>query len=348
MTDTMQPTNSRRSPWMLALLTIAISTAIALLAGELLVRWLAPQATMVPRSRFSAAYGLEFHPNRTMVNQLSGKWHFKYTTNAYGHRGPAIPVSNRYSKPNVVVLGDSFTFGYGISDGEEYPALLRRRLADTHGVVNLGVGGWGLTQELRRYYEFGRLYEPRVVVLQFTGNDPNDNLLYKVTDVDAGRFVFIDRDQTQVISIVKRFLSDSFVQRSQLYALARDQLYYLMRMREIAASRADPGKPPLDAGSAVIQEQQFHNKLLDSFARDLSSRGIRLLLISVDHHLTEFPLIREKIQQLHAQGLATFVDIDVLFKTAPNDLSPEGHWGPLSHRSVADALASEILKVHAN
>jgi GDSL-like Lipase/Acylhydrolase family len=330
---------SRRRTWLLALLTAAISTVLALLSCELLVRWLDPQATMVPRSRFSAAYGLEFYPNRTMVNELSGQWRFEYTTNAQGHRGPVMPVSKQYPLPNVVALGDSFTFGFGIADGQEYPAVLRQRLAASHGVVNLGTGGWGLTQEIRHYYDLGIKYDPRVVILQFAGNDPSDNLLYRVTTLENGRFVFHDRDESGVISLVKRYLSDSVLQHSHLYALARGHIYYFMRGREIATT----------AGAAAAVDytstpgQQFHNELLEAFARDLHQHGVRLLLIAVDDHLKEFPLIRAKMQQLHAEGLATFIDIDELFKTAPHDRSPEGHWGPVSQRTVAEALAREIL-----
>jgi hypothetical protein len=340
MSANSTPEIPKRRRRQLALLTFAISTVLTLVSGELLVRWLDPQATMVPRSRFSANYGLEFFQDRKMVNELPGEWHFEYNTNAQGHRGPVMPVSNRYPKPNVVVLGDSYTFGYGIEDGVEYPAQLRQRLSASHGVVNLGVGGWGLTQELRRYYELRRLYEPQVVVLQFAGNDPSDNLLYRVTSVDGGRFVFHDRDEKQVISIVKRLLADSVLQHSQLYALARGHLYYLMRSREIAAAGRAGGIAATDGG---VTAQQFHNELLETFARDLSSRGIRLLLIAVEGHLAEFPLIRDKMRQLQAEGLATFIDLDELFKKAPNELSPEGHWGRASHRSVAEALAGEIL-----
>ena len=331
------PRSGRRPRWLLALLTALISVLLTLTAGELLVRWLDPQAIMLPRSRFSAAYGLEFHPNRVMVNELAGQWRFEYSTNAQGHRGPVLPLSNRYLRPNVVVLGDSYTFGYGIADGQDYPAQLRPLLAGSHDVVNLGVGGWGLTQEIRRYYELGRLYEPQVVVLQFTGNDPSDSLLYNVTRVDGGRLLFQDREDSSAISLVKRWLSESPVQRSHLYALARGHLYYLFRGREIAATTGATGAAP-----AAQPEQQLHIDLLEAFADDLATRGIRLLLISVDHHLAEFPLIEAHMRNLQARGLATFIDVDALFKRAPHDLSPEGHWGPVAHRSIAAALAAEI------
>jgi hypothetical protein len=337
------PQAGKRPVWLLALLTLLISLLLVLAAGELLVRWLDPQATMLPRSRFSAAYGLEFHPNRVMVNELSGQWRFSYTTNAQGHRGPVLPLSNRYLRPNVVVLGDSYTFGYGIADGEEYPAQMRRLLGDSHDVVNLGVGGWGLTQEIRRYYELGRLYEPQVVVLQFTGNDPSDNQLYNVTRVEGGRLLFQDRDEDTAISVVKRLLSESPLQRSHLYALARGHLYYLFRGREIAATpAAHPASAAAGAAPASQAEQQLYNELLETFARDLSARGVRLLLIAVDGHLALFPQIEARMRDLDARGLARFIDVDALFQRVPHDVSPEGHWGPASHRSVAAAVVEAI------
>ena len=57
--DTTPPLSARRR-LLFAFLTMLVSLAITLAAGELLVRWLDPQATMIPRSHFSAAYGLEF------------------------------------------------------------------------------------------------------------------------------------------------------------------------------------------------------------------------------------------------------------------------------------------------
>ncbi len=338
MQSTSLPEPTRRRTLLLALLTAGIALVIALALGEFLVRWIAPQETMTPRSKFSSAYGIEFHPNRVMVNELSGQWRFAYTTNEQGHRGPVIPVSNAYPKPNVVVLGDSFTFGYGVADGQEYPAQLRELLQVSHGVINLGVGGWGLTQEIRRYYELGRLYEPQIVVLQFTSNDPVDNMLYPVTSIENGRFRFRDRNASENVSVVKRLLSDSSIQHSHLYAFARARLYYSVREKEIAAASLG------NVNTATDVTQRFHADLLDLFARDLSSRGIRLLMIAVEKNLEPFPIIRQKMQQLSADGKATYLDVEEWFKTGPHDYSPEGHWGAATHRTVAEGLAREIVQ----
>src|SRR5262249_17457961 len=70
------------------------------------------------------------------------------------------PISNVYDRPNIVVIGDANTFGLGVADGEEFSALLNNALGTEASVVNLGVPGWGLTSEIRAYYEFGRLFDP--------------------------------------------------------------------------------------------------------------------------------------------------------------------------------------------
>ncbi len=343
MTDLPRTASTGRSrAWLLAAATMLVSLLVTLGLAELMVRWLEPQQTMAPRSKFSAAYGLEFHPNRVMVQELAGQWRFEYTVNAQGHRGPVLPLASRYPRPVVVALGDSYTFGYGIADGQEYPNQLRERLVGSHDIVNLGTGGWGLTQHVRRFYELGRLYDPQVVVLQFCANDPGDNLLYDVARVNDGRIVFQDRDESTAISIVKRLLSDSFIQNSHLYAFARARLYLMMRQREIAAGAA-PGADAAAAGAALHErEQAVHNELLEAFARDLARRRIQLLLIHVNTDLDRYPKIRERMLQLQAEGLARFVDIDALFRNAPHDLSPEGHWGPAAHRTVAAELARVI------
>ena len=343
MTDTPNPSSPPSTPLrrriLLAFLSIAIGTFIALACGELFVRWVSPQAAMYPRSQFSADYGLILPPKRTIVSEMPGRYRFQYMTNELGHRGKAVPISNTYPHPMVVVLGDSYTFGYGIADGEEYPTLLQDKLGARFGVANLGMGGWGLTQEIRRFYELGQLYQPGTVVLQFTGNDPAENFFYKVTDIAEGRFRF--HSAPSQLGLVKRLLSDSWIQRSQLYNLIRDQIYWALRARQRAGMNVPAGGG--QAAWATDEEQRFHADLLDLFARDLKRRNIRLYMIAVEGHLAAAPLIREKIRVLDSAGQLKFLDVESWLEKGEHDLSPEGHWGPATHRSVAAGLASAIL-----
>jgi hypothetical protein len=70
--------------------------------------------------------------------------------------------------------------------------VLARRLGDTHAVLSLASPGWGLTQQIRRYYEVGRPLEPEFVVLQINSNDVSDSQNQPVTVVRNGCFVIRD------------------------------------------------------------------------------------------------------------------------------------------------------------
>lgn len=67
-----------------------------------------------------------------------------------------------------VAFGDSLTAGFGASEGNNYPALLGRRLGVT--IQNLGKGGETTTDALNRVEQVANL-RPHVVLLCFGGND---------------------------------------------------------------------------------------------------------------------------------------------------------------------------------
>jgi hypothetical protein len=92
---------------------------------------------------------------------------FRYRTDENGFRN-ASPTP---SAAEIVVLGDSMAFSYGVDDAEAWPRILNDGLGDTR-VVNLGLIGAAPRQYLRVYEIFGRPYSPRLVLFcLFPGND---------------------------------------------------------------------------------------------------------------------------------------------------------------------------------
>jgi acyl-CoA thioesterase-1 len=67
-----------------------------------------------------------------------------------------------------IAFGDSLTEGFGATEGNDYPAVLGRRLGLT--IRNLGKTGETTSDGLKRVEDVARL-EPRVVLLCFGGND---------------------------------------------------------------------------------------------------------------------------------------------------------------------------------
>jgi lysophospholipase L1-like esterase len=75
------------------------------------------------------------------------------------------------SQAGVVVVGDSVTFGYGVSDNEAWPAILAAGLTPER-MINLGLIGAGPQQYARVYETFGAGLRPKLVIVGFlAGND---------------------------------------------------------------------------------------------------------------------------------------------------------------------------------
>jgi hypothetical protein len=315
---------------------IVMTVATTLVGLELLVRVLAPQAYIYPRYQYSERLAQTLPPSTEMIAALPGAWRFVYTTSAYGFRAPTMAVANRYDRPNIVVLGDSYSFGNGVNDGEEYPAVLDRLLGERANVVNLGVPGYGLTQEIRLFYEFGQVYDPAIVLLQFSDNDPDDNLFYRVTAVEDGRFVFkADQSLGTFLRKVKSWLSGSRIQRSQLYNFLRNTAYEALRRRHVEQA--------LSSRAAPHGKQALYNELLDVLVRDLDRRGIDVVLLGVTGHLAQFPDIAAKVQALSDAGLLSHLPTEPWFAGASDYATPEGHaWGAKAHRLVAERLAPAL------
>jgi hypothetical protein len=316
------------------LVTSGIVAAITLGLFETAVRFLMPQQELYPRYRYSERYGHLLPISTTIVHRLPGHWRFVYSTNEYGFRVAMPEITNRYDRPNIVALGDSCTFGQGVNDGEQYTVALARRLADVATVVNLGVPGFGLTHEIRMFYEFGLLYQPAVVVLQFHMNDPDDNVYEKVTTLEHGRFRFhTDSSVTGPLRAVKNWLSDSVLQHSAAYNLVRNTAYHAWYRHVVR----------FETPEARQRKEAFYNELISAFAEDLQQRGIRLVMFDVANHFAKWPGVQSHLQALEQRGLVRVLETKGWFEGLRDYATPEGHpWGPLGHRIIAEHLADPL------
>jgi hypothetical protein len=101
-----------------------------------------------------------------------------FSINAVGLRGDEIGPK---TKPRVLALGDSMTWGWGVPQGEEWIHAVGREVTRLGGPevqsLNGGVNGYGTANELARLEELGPEVSPDLVLLGFFPNDYADNLL---------------------------------------------------------------------------------------------------------------------------------------------------------------------------
>jgi len=244
----------------------------------------------------------------------------KLTLNSRGMRGREYDFAKPAATRRVLVLGDSYVWGYGVGDDEVFTEVLERRLQETGSpweVINTGVPGWGTDQELLFLVEEGFKYQPDVVVLAlFLGNDPENILYSKQYGLDKP--VFLDTSLTPANSPVP----------------TPRQQQPMLRTR---------------AGGLNLMAS-----ILAKMALSCQERRCRLVVMKFGLFLREF---REKEimdfdvrLQLRARETPNllFLDLDDAFRR--RQLTQEqllegnydGHWNALGHREVADVL-QEVL-----
>src|SRR5216684_3272 len=96
----------------------------------------------------------------------------------------AVPVDPR---PVIVAFGDSLTAGFGAEPGNSYPDFLQKRL-DNWRVVNAGVSGDTTTDGVNRLGEV-LAYKPRIVIVEFGGNDGLRGLPIETTRANLEQMV---------------------------------------------------------------------------------------------------------------------------------------------------------------
>jgi lysophospholipase L1-like esterase len=100
-------------------------------------------------------------PNNTLI--IAGRdFRAASHTDGYGFRN-AWPWPE---KAEIVAVGDSVTFGYGVEDDQAWPALVAKALPHNR-LINLGLIGAGTQQYLRLYETFGTRLHPKVLLIGF-------------------------------------------------------------------------------------------------------------------------------------------------------------------------------------
>jgi len=154
------------------------SLLITLLVAEVASRIFAPISDLRENVLLSGERIRDFVAPGTVYHQVSNEYNALTTITDKGHRVPAVA-----GNPDIVFIGDSFTFGFGLDDGQTFVGLYcgRRQIS----CANLGQPGSGTLRQVERLESFLDQWQwkPREVRLFFfamsgsfsAGNDFVDN-----------------------------------------------------------------------------------------------------------------------------------------------------------------------------
>jgi len=131
-----------------------------------------------PARYFDPEIGYRFYPNQTRsMMAKDGSSLAEVRLNREGFRGPCYPIRKNPNTLRIACIGDSFTFGWAVTDDQTYPFHLRHRLERLRGsdrveVMNFGIPGYNTENALRQYQKLVRPWKPDIVILGYVFNDP--------------------------------------------------------------------------------------------------------------------------------------------------------------------------------
>ncbi len=329
-------------------LRVAVVAGIAGLAGAELVLRLAGLPTGATQ-RARHAYDLDgaapgpYRPGARVDLAWPPETAYVATFNSWGMRG-AEPRDG--PEPRILALGDSQTFGLGVSDDETWPARLDRRLAEAgrpHPVLNLASPHLLIDDEIRYLEEVLPRYRPAVVVWMlpsfgFPGNEASRSQTPHQRSLARER-----RSRERWAG----FVSDSALREARDWS-------YLWRDRIARAARGEGLTGPLlvandDAPGQLPGKQRFLARL-PVLQQLVANAGAKLLLVPhpqlavAGGHVTLFaPWVASVARE---RGIAA-VDLHAVFAEEPDpaalfQMPWDSHPSALGHERIARAVQAEL------
>lgn len=196
---------------------------------------------------------------------------FRYFTDEHGFRNP----SPWPAEAEIVVLGDSMSFGWGVADDQTWSSLVAASLSRSR-LINLGLVGAAPQQYTRIYERFGRSLKPKLIIYGlFPGNDVTDARLFDdwlqagaLGNYDVWR-VFRGRGPRPPLSLVSRSYLLALVLQvraswhSRYPGLTLDchdgrRLQLVPSLLARSIQRATPGYPDFELVIQAVEDARRH------------------------------------------------------------------------------------------
>lgn len=370
--------------WLGRIALLLVSVGFCLGVGELFFRLLSQESsTLGPTGeakfrfnpyRTDADLGYALRPNWTAVH-VTQDFRVTVHTDARELRkgSEAATEGSAFGSEarRILLVGDSFAFGFGVEDSETFASVLERELA-ARGmpviVENAGIPGFSIDH----YYVLLRKrvaeLAPDLVLLASCSNDAGE-LSFSRLELDSSRLPVRTQSSLRMIDHRgrMRYLHDGrmaipgwlsggawLADRSRFFNWVR---YRLTRWwvstalaRDARSSAVAPEGPIEELSAAEIRHAleesaafrwRFHEHVRAGIAAALRARKIPLRTLHVG---PEAGAMSDACRSEQASCL----DVTSLFdpSTHPEYFFPhDGHWTPEGHRAVATELAPWLLPV---
>jgi len=249
----------------------------------------------------------------------------------------------------ILVLGDSFAWGYGVEESERFSQLVEKSL-DVE-VINAGVSGYSTDQELLWYRNEGIKYETDLVILELAGNDVGDNNQLLVSQIYYKPRFVIEEGQLVAIgypvpetSPQGKFIY-SLSQRSSLAYFLVQRYFDVLSLYSGTKGNPDQANSPGTGISAKGEPFKLTIALIDEMRNIAESRNAKFMIVATDRwwNSRSGETYNDFINILRTKGFLV-LDVEAMpgFDPELMLISNDGHWNQAGHKFVADKIEALI------
>jgi lysophospholipase L1-like esterase len=334
---------------------IIVSTLFALFLGEIALRLMGfdPMYVSPERDQFwkyDSRLGWAHQPRQEGIFETP-EFRTFVRINENGLRDRPHSYERQNDGERLLVLGDSFAWGYGVEESDRFSQLLETSL-DVE-VINAGVSGYSTDQELLWYSSEGIKYETDLVILVLAGNDVGDNDREIVSTIYyKPKFVLEDGQLIPKGYPVPKTGSQgrliySLSQRSAFAYFLIQRYFDLLSLYGKMKGNSDPANARGSGTSVSAKNEPFELTiaLLHEMRNIAELRKAKFMIVATDRWWNgpSGETYKDFINRLRTEG---FLVLDVESKPGfdpeemliPND----GHWNQAGHEFVAEKIKAFI------
>ena len=280
-------------------------------------------------------------------------------TNSQGFRDDGEhPWTKSPGVIRILGLGDSFTFGWGVTLEESFLKKLERILETRTGMnietINAGIPGWDLDNYYVYYKEIGVRYSPDIIVLSYYLNDLNSKIRERIPAELTKQKGWKHRGGIFHISYLFNFVKSLAHNIRLKNRYKRFDYMYELSARRKEKTRFkktlifDPGKKQTQASSHIIKT------LLKKIQGLANKHGSRLVIMYipdvVQPHHPELQFINGVLASITEEMNIPFIDMTRVFESSTDPKSfyfwpKDVHTNADGHEKMAEALTPLICQV---
>ena len=333
------------------------------IGGELFLRVFDP-IEITPRFIQEGSHGIRENIPGSRYHHVSREYYIPFAINEQGMR------DHRTFKPRaesgtlrILLIGDSFGMGYGVSFKDSVPALLETKLAESLDsrveVVNYSVSGFGTAEELITLDDRGWELEPDVVICYFHPGDLSDNVRSQLFRLDDGNLVRWKDQYLPAVKLRTALFSYSayrlMAQYSQFYSWIRNRagIYARAALASIRSQESKENDSKKSDGTETIGYPiQLTLQLLSQIKKQCVAHDAKFIVLSI-------PVCkgRAEFSERFPEAAAETLGLDIApvspiecFEQHPGEIiyweHSAGHWSPLGTNCVAEVLAAKVRAVY--